>query len=85
MDTRSAHSVWTCAFLYVQKSDLQRGALDPSPRRLRIHSVFLFMIDFVFLYLIICLLMIVLLLLPSNIWLRNLHTYIVSHSKYSNR
>ena len=43
------------------------------------------MIDFVFLYLIICLLMIVLLLLPSNIWLRNLHTYIVSHSKYSNR
>ena len=43
------------------------------------------MIDFVFLYLIICLLMIVLLLLPSNIWLRNLHTYIVSYSKYSNR
>lgn len=42
------------------------------------------MIDFVFLYLIICLLMIVLLLLPSNIWLRNLHTYIASYGTHAN-
>ena len=40
--------------------------------------------DFVFLYLIICLLVIVLLLVPSNDWFRSLHNYLYNYMHKSN-
>ena len=44
------------------------------------------MLDFVFLYLMICLLSLVLLLTPSNAWFRSLHEYLspntIQSSKY---